>query len=129
MEKDDNTLDEFPSLEKTTQAINKLKNYKWPIFDPDINSDIDKFIKEIEDIVINEFYIFPSTLKRIEFKDFKINIFRAREVSTFTNINIFSEHSYPPPSFTGMGRCNFPKNPVFLCCKSSRCGINGGYRR
>ncbi|WP_010521238.1 hypothetical protein [Aquimarina agarivorans] len=113
MKKNDNTLEKFPSLEETIYAINKLNSKKWPIFDPTIHTDINKFIREIDDIITKEFGIFPSLLQPMNFKKFNLNIFRVREVSKFTNINIFSEHSYPPPSFTDMGRCNFPENPVF----------------
>ena len=45
--------------------------------------------------------------------DFKFGIFRAREIDSFKNINLFTEHSYPPPSITKFGRCNFPNHPVF----------------
>ncbi len=108
------SLNNSPSLELTTKAIKKLENFDWPQFNSEIHqNNVEDFIKEIDEVLTKEFNIFPSLLQPIKIKDFKLNIFRAREVSTFQNINIFSEHLYPPPYFTGMGRCNFPKNPVF----------------
>lgn len=106
---------QLPTLEESILSIKKLENYNWPKFSEFKNQNIEEFKEKIISIIHKEFKFQPSTLKPFTCNDFKINLFRVRELSTFTNVDIFTEHSYPPINLTNMGRCNFPKTPVFYC--------------
>jgi len=108
-------FDDFPSLKESLVSIENLKKYNWPIYDETKYESIEKFTEEIFSKVFQEFKILPNIVLPTKCKDFKFGLFRVRELSTFTDINIFSEHSYPPIGITKMGRCNFPKKPIFYC--------------
>lgn len=103
----------FLTQQEALKSIERLKNIKWPEFENFQN--IDDYIKEIENIIYNEFKIIPNVFQFFEAESFNLSIFRARELNTISNIDLISNHSYPPPNFTGFGRCNFPQNPVFYC--------------
>lgn len=103
----------FPTYKESKRAIEKLQNIVWPQFENFESSN--EYIKEVEKIIYQEFDIIPSGLRLQKPKDFNLSIFRAREVNTIKNIDLISEHSYPPVNLTGFGRCNFPNNPVFYC--------------
>lgn len=104
---------DFPQLEKVIKSIQNLSNVSFPKYKK--NSNVEEYVKKIETIILNEFDILPNILNLIKPKVFNFGIFRVREISTFSNINLFSEHSYPPINKVGLGRCNFPKFPVFYC--------------
>ena len=108
-------LEQFPTLEESNLSIEKLENFNLPKFNKFENQSIEEFKKEIFSIIHKEFKFQTSALQPQKCKDFKFNLFRVRELSSFTNVDIFSEHSYPPINLTKMGRCNFPKTPVFYC--------------
>jgi hypothetical protein len=106
-------FDNFPKLKQAKESIERLKEVEWPKISSFKNAD--NFIKKVEQIIFQEFEIFPNILKLLKPSDFTLPIFRVREIKSFTNINLFSEHSYPPINLTGFNRCNFPKSPVFYC--------------
>lgn len=101
----------FPTFNKAVQSIDRLSKVDWPIYEEGAN--IDEFVKSIDKIIYSEFDIFLNIIQPVKISDFKLQFFRVRELSSFTNPNVFAEHSYPPINLTGMGRCNFPKHPVF----------------
>ncbi|HFG0472300.1 RES domain-containing protein [Flavobacterium psychrophilum] len=102
---------EIPSLNKVQRALRKFEKTEWPIYEE--GKDINKFVEEVSKIITSELGIFMNYLMPLKHKEFTFSIFRAREVDSFKNIDLFTEHSYPPPSITKFGRCNFPNNPVF----------------
>src|SRR6218665_852665 len=106
-----NIEETFLTFEEAKSAIEKLKSCSWPEFKED--DDVDEYVKSIFEIITSEFKKYPNFLLPLKPKDFNFGIFRVREVSTNVNLNLFKEHSYPPPSVTKLGRCNFPKFPVF----------------
>ena len=106
-------LEHFPKIEHVRKSILKLKKVGFPKYDGVLN--VDDFIKEIEHILSQEFGLLINYLLPFKHNEFKLKYFRARALDTFENINIIREHSYPPLSITNMGRCNFPKYPVFYC--------------
>jgi hypothetical protein len=99
----------FKTIEETVKSIAKLRLVEWPTFDSVHN--IELFIKEVECILFSEFDYLPSAIRKN--KKFGLPIFRARELSKEFNIDNPIQHSYPPANFVKLGRCNFPKNPVF----------------
>ncbi|GEP52744.1 hypothetical protein FNO01nite_34160 [Flavobacterium noncentrifugens] len=101
----------YKNLEETELSISRLKKVVWP----DINSAIDhnKFIKDVEQILFNEFDYIPLSV-RINDR-FDLPLFRARELKSFTDINLFHEHSLPPIHLSVTQRCNFAGHPVFYC--------------
>ncbi|CAM3788272.1 RES family NAD+ phosphorylase [Flavobacterium gelidilacus] len=102
---------EFPNLSNVRKAIKKFEQLKWPDYDE--GKELENFIEEFDKIITSELGIIFNYLMPLKHKEFALGIFRAREVNSFNNINLFTEHSYPPPSITKFGRCNFPKHPVF----------------
>jgi hypothetical protein len=109
-------LDDFPTLENSLDAIENLNKCEFPTYDKEKYSTNEDYINAVFSIIEKEFKIAPPNLL-IPFKgkDFNFNLFRVRELSTFTDLDIFSEYSYPPINLTKIGRCNFPKKPVFYC--------------
>lgn len=106
------TIEEnFLTLEDAKLAIEKLKSYCWPVYRE--GEDVDEYVKNIFDIITSEFGKYPNFLLPLKPKNFNFRIFRVREVSDSVNLNLFKEHSYPPASVAKLGRCNFPKFPVF----------------
>ncbi|MFN3445592.1 MAG: hypothetical protein ACK44D_07620, partial [Bacteroidia bacterium] len=103
--------EDIPDLKTVKQAIQKFKSIEWPRYED--GQDINEFTENVSKIITSELGLFMNYLMPLEHKDFTLKIFRAREVSSFKNIDLFTEHSYPPPSITKFGRCNFPCHPVF----------------
>lgn len=103
----------FPKLEEVKASIERLKKVDWPKISDFKNAD--DFIKKVEKIIFNEFEILPNIFKLFKPSDFNLPIYRVREFNSFTNINQFSEHSYPPINLARFNRCNFPNRPVFYC--------------
>ncbi len=104
-------FNKYPTENQAIKAVEKLKKVSWPVFKEE--NSITDFINQVESIIFEEFQILPNLFKKLKFSDFNLKIFRARPLGSFTNINLFSEHRYPPIEHTTFGRCNFPKNPVF----------------
>ena len=104
-------LKDFPKLSEVNKAIEKIKANGFPRYTN--GNDARKFVKEIEQILTNEFGILFNPVKPLKHKEFSLKIFRAREANLNTDFNLIREHSYPPIDLTRMGRCNFPKYPVF----------------
>ncbi|NBW27292.1 MAG: hypothetical protein EBR38_01810 [Flavobacteriaceae bacterium] len=103
----------YPTLKEANVALEKLKVAEWPVFKENIS--VDDYIESVQKIIFSEFKILPNLLTLIKPSKFPLGIFRVRELDSFTNINLFSEHSYPPINVTKFGRCNFPNYPVFYC--------------
>jgi hypothetical protein len=103
----------YPTLNEANKAIKRLKKIDWPIFNEKIN--IEDYIDSIKKIIFNEFEIIPNILRPFKLNEFPLGFFRVRELDSFTNINLFAEHNYPPINLTKFGRCNFPNYPVFYC--------------
>lgn len=104
---------DFPNYNQVLEAIDKLKNVEWPQFDNQTpTSDI---IKKFEELYFKELPIFPNIIKFIKPSKFRLPFFRVREFDTILNKDLISEYSYPPINLTKIGRCNFPKRPVFYC--------------
>lgn len=103
--------DNFADIDKVRLAIKKFQDIGWSSFNE--NDNIDEFTEKITKQITEELGKFPNYLLRLKPKDFPFGIFRVREVTDSTNFNLFAEHSYPPATFTKLGRCNFPKHPVF----------------
>jgi uncharacterized protein YkuJ len=108
---DKENYSEFPTYEDSLKAIKNLKAKKWPKRE-NFNSP-QKYSKEVEKLILSEFKILPNLLFFQKPEKFPFKIFRAREVNSFTNIDLFTEHSYPPINLVKYGRCNFPNYPVF----------------
>ena len=102
---------EFPTYENSVKGIESIKKKKWP--NPADFKNIKEFSKDVEKLILSEFEIFPNILLLQKQNKFPFQIFRAREVKSFTNIDLFTEHSYPPIDKVNYGRCNFPEYPVF----------------
>lgn len=121
---------EIPSLNKVRKALLKFQETEWPKYKE--GQDIEKFVEEVSKIITSELGIFMNYLMPLKHNKFNFKIFRAREVSSFNNIDLFTEHSYPPPSITKFGRCNFPNHPVFYCSNNPMTALmeiirNGDY--
>ena len=104
---------DFPTKDKVISSIERLNAIDFPKYKGKTN--VDSFVENITKMLTSEFGIILNTLKPFKQKDFKLSIFRVREMDSFSNINLVREHSYPPIHLTGMGRCNFPQFPVFYC--------------
>lgn len=101
----------FPTLDEAVQSIDRLSKVNWPVYKD--GTSITGFIKSIDEIIYSEFDIFPNVIQPMKINDFELQFFRVRELNSFTNPNIFAEHSYPPINLARMGRCNFSNHPVF----------------
>lgn len=103
----------YPTLIEVSKGIEKLKKNDWPIFKE--GSSVEEYIQSIEEIIFNEFNFFPNILRKTNSNEFQLGFFRVRELDSFNDINLIAEHNYPPIMVTKLGRCNFPKHPVFYC--------------
>jgi len=102
----------FPTADEVKSKIEKLKNITWPKYNTTDN--LDTYIKEISNLLTSEFNTLPDLVELLKASEFGFRLFRVRELSTFNDINLICEHSYPPVNLTtGLNRCNFPKFPVF----------------
>lgn len=104
-------IENFADIETVKIAIRKFKEIGWPIYDETDN--IDEFVEKITQQITTDLGKFPNYLIQSKPKNFPSGIFRVREITESTNFNLYAEHSYPPIAFTKLGRCNFPKHPVF----------------
>lgn len=102
----------FPSLKKVNKAIAKFKAVGFPEYQS--NDTVDGYIKKIHSLITEELEYFPNLLSvHEEDNDLDLIIYRVRPLDSIQNINLFSQHSYPPSNVTPFGRCNFPQFPVF----------------
>jgi hypothetical protein len=106
-------IEDFPRFSDAKASIERLQKVTWP--DVSEFSNAKDFLKKIDKIIFNEFKVLPNYIKTFKPSQFPLSIYRVREVNAFSNINLFSEHSYPPVHLTGFNRCNFPESPVFYC--------------
>lgn len=102
---------DFPSTTEVNKIIKKFEDYIWPEIREE--DDVKEFVEKLSKAITNELNLFPNLLLQLKPDIFKFGIFRARPVNSFTNIDLFREHSYPPINLVKLGRCNFPKYPVF----------------
>lgn len=116
----ENSKDIFP-LDRVITGIEDLKVFKWPKFTE--GQDIEGFVDKIHKIITSKLGSFPSLVRQIPQEKIKFPIFRAREAIQINNDQLFTEFSFPPISFTTMGRCNFPKHPVFYASNSPLAAI------
>jgi hypothetical protein len=106
-------IEEYPTKEKVLKSIERLKKMKFPKYKDEDN--VREFVEKVSNILLNEFGFMLSPKHPFDRNDFMTKFFRVREIDSFTNIDLIREHSYPPIEKVKMGRCNFPKYPVFYC--------------
>ena len=104
-------MENFPKINEVKEALKRIKEKGFPAFDS--TKSVDSYVEQIKDIFTEEFGYYFAPLQVFKHRQFNLNIFRAREYESFSNINLVREHSYPPQNLVGFGRCNFPKFPVF----------------
>lgn len=104
-------IENFADIDTVKLAIQKFQEIGWPSFNETDN--IDEFVEKITKQITEELGKFPNYLMPLKPKNFPFGIFRVREMTESTNFDLYAEHSYPPVAFTKLGRCNFPKHPVF----------------
>lgn len=107
----DNIIKDFPNLDEAKKAIERIKEKGFP--DYDSSKTHNEYIKVVSDLITEEFGNLPNLLSILPRKNFTMDIFRVRPLDSINNINLFSQHSYPPMNVVGFGRCNFPNFPVF----------------
>lgn len=105
-------FNDFPTLNQAEKLIEKAKDLKWPTYNPDRDTP-KEFTKKVRKLYYSVFETLPSSFRLLKSKDFRPNLYRVREWDQIKNVNLFTEHSYPPPAFTNFGRCNFPNYPIF----------------
>ena len=110
-------LENFPKLPEVKKAIAKLQRTEFPIYSE--GTDISDFVKKVTAIIEKEIAPIISFKQPLELNNFSFRFFRARDLNSITNINLIRDHSYPPINNVGMGRCHFPKLPVFYCSDSA----------
>lgn len=106
-------IEQFPNKDTVLKSIEKLKKMSFPTFE--VGNDVSNFVESISKILLDEFGFIFSPKQETKTSAFLPKFFRVRELDSFTNINLIREHSYPPLDLVEMGRCNFPKYPVFYC--------------
>lgn len=109
---------DFQSLESIREAIAKLKTLSWPIYDGEAES-VNEYVYKIDRIIYDEFKVLLNLTWTYYSNEFPFKMYRARKLDSSTNPTLITEHSYPPTSFVNLGRCNFPKYPVFYCANDS----------
>lgn len=103
---------QFLTTKQVEQLIKTAKKTDWPTFNSD-KDNIKDYAEKVKKIYYSIFGTIPSSFRLLNCLDFKTPLFRVRELDKIKNINLFTEHSYPPAAYTNFGRCNFPKYPVF----------------
>ena len=105
----------FPNYEEICKKIIEFKKKELVKFDSTLHKNINEYCKLIESELYNYFPFLPYTCTIMNSKEINLDFYRVRELEQFNNTNLITEHSFPPIPFTKIGRCNFPKNPVFYC--------------
>jgi hypothetical protein len=72
-------IENYPSFEQAKKSIKKLKIASWPKYKDFEN--LEDYIKEVQNIIYNEFEILPNVFKFFKPKEFPLSIFRARYFS------------------------------------------------
>lgn len=103
----------FPNSEMAKQVIESFNDLAWPEYTEDKN--VDEFIKEFEKRYFKDLEALPNIIKIKKPSEFLLPFFRVREFDSIKFKDLVSEYSYPPSHITAIGRCNFPKRPVFYC--------------
>ncbi|HAF28982.1 MAG TPA: hypothetical protein DCG75_08030 [Bacteroidales bacterium] len=103
----------FPIYSDVIKSVSNMKDLTLPKFS--IGSNVDDHVEKITKLFTNEFGWIPNIINLFTPREFPFKIYRVRELSSFTNTDLFTEYSYPPINKVGMGRCNFPNYPVFYC--------------
>jgi hypothetical protein len=106
-----NIIKDIPNLDEAKKAIERIKKKGFPEYDN--SKSINENVKIISDLVTNEFGILPNFITVLPRENFKMKIFRVRQLDLIENINVSTQHSYAPKNVVGFGRCNLPKHPVF----------------
>lgn len=104
-------IEDFPKFDDVRKAIERIKENGFPQYST--GTDVHEFVKKIENILSKEFGLLFNPVKPLKHEQFKLKIFRAREIKPNTNYSLIREHSYPPIDIARINRCNFPKFPVF----------------
>jgi hypothetical protein len=106
-----NNPDRFLPLDQVKLRLETLKQIRWPSFLP--QDDPSSYVEKITEVFTTELNGIPDIVELLKPSDFGFKIFRARELSSFNDINLFAEHSYPPSNLSQLNRCNFRRFPVF----------------
>jgi len=106
-------IKDIPSIRKVKRAIRNLDRIDFPKFEE--GTSVDSYVDSITKILTDEFGLILNPKQTINNDKFLKNFYRVRPLAEFKNIDLIREHSYPPVDVIRMGRCNFPKYPVFYC--------------
>lgn len=113
---------QFPSEAEIKEIIARLDSYKWPIYSSDNNPN--EFALNILNKLRSEFGILPYLYRIFDPDKFTFKMFRARKYSEISDLGLISEFSYCPRNLVSdIGRCHFPKLPVFYCANDSLTSI------
>lgn len=105
--------EKFPTVSEVKKSIERLNQKEFPKYEQE--SDVEDYVKKVTDEIFNEFDPMLNVKQPMKCNSSFCDFYRVRPLDTFSNINLIREHSYPPLDLVGMGRCNFPKLPVFYC--------------
>jgi hypothetical protein len=124
-------FENFHKISEVKKSIERLNQTVFPRYNDKII--IEEFVNKVTGIIENEFSFIPNIIYPFKNKDILSRFFRARECDKISNIDLISEHSYPPISKAKLGRCNFPELPVFYCSDDAmtaliECAKNYGNR-
>ncbi|MFT6443276.1 MAG: hypothetical protein ACJASM_002836 [Salibacteraceae bacterium] len=103
----------FPDSAQAKKAIERLNGIEWPNFTD--QTQVVDFIKDFEKQYFKDLEALPNVFKFKKPSEFVLPLFRVREFDPIANKDLISEYSYPPSNIAKIGRCNFPKRPVFYC--------------
>ncbi|SHJ36516.1 hypothetical protein SAMN05444280_11780 [Tangfeifania diversioriginum] len=104
-------MENFPKIDEVKKALKRIKEREFPNLD--YSKSVDSYVEQIKNIITEELGYYFAPIQVFKHRQFNLNLFRAREFESFSNINLIREHSYPPSNLVGLGRCNLPKFPVF----------------
>ncbi len=104
-------MNEIPTVEDIRSVVKQINLSQILEYNDDI--PIEEYVEYVSTTIREKFNFECDPLLIWSKESFPFSLYRARDFDTFTNINLIREHSYPPTDVTKMGRCNFPKHPVF----------------
>lgn len=107
----ENLIKVIPEFIDAKNAIERIRQKGFPKYNDSVT--VNEYIHIVSKVITEEFGILPNFMTKLPRENFLFKIFRVRPVDSFENINLFSQHSYPPINVVGFGRCNFPQYPVF----------------
>lgn len=114
-------INKIPSIEIIRNAIKRVNSEVFPKYNIDI--DVYEYVETILNLLTKEFGLIPNLKQQIKSKNFLQEFYRARELDTFTDLELIREYSYPPLDRVSMGRCNFPSKPVFYCSNNAKIAL------